>query len=136
MQISEISRSQRTSGGKILVVDDVADVRLLIRLGISKILPKAQVHESESGMMASIALIKNEFDLVISDLEMDSGNGFWLHCVMDTQHKKTPLVFFTGNPDKVRRLSHSRRVFSKNNMDGLLKEVARVIEETHRAPRG
>lgn len=126
MQIFNNSKPSGNPDRQILIVDDVDDVRLLIRVGISKILPGVQICESESGMKAAVELARNRFDLVVSDLEMDNGNGFWLHCFMDEYHKETPLIFFTGSPNQAQRLSHTRKVFSKDDMNGLLKEINEV----------
>jgi len=117
------------TGVKILVVDDEADIRKLVSLRISKIFPTAQIHESESGITAAFALTKDNFNIVISDVEMVDGDGFWLHCIMEFQYKETPLIFFTGNPYAI-RFPHSRKVFSKDNMNEMLKEIEKVINET------
>jgi len=126
MQIFDASNAGGSFDRQILIVDDVDDVRLLIRIGILKALPGVQIHESESGMNAAAKLARNRFDLVVSDLEMDNGSGFWLHCFMAEFHKEIPLIFFTGIPNQAQRLSHTRKVFSKDDINGLLKEITEV----------
>ena len=126
MQVPNTSKPSGNSARHILIVDDADDIRLLIRLGISKMLPEVQVSESESGMKAAAVLAGNKVDLVVSDLEMDNGNGFWLHCFMSQYYEEIPLIFFTGNPSQAQRVSHTRKVFSKDDLNGLLKEITEV----------
>ncbi len=130
MQISKLSRPGNAPGQQILVVDDAGDVRLSVNSEVAKTLPHILIRESESGMKAAVELQKNRFDLVVSELEMNDGNGFWLHCFMAEYHKETPLIFVTSDPEKAQSLSHSRLVFSKGNRSALLQAVTQCVQRT------
>lgn len=134
METFNQTNSGADPGKRILVVDDMDDARLLIRCGIEKTIPEAQIRESQSGMKAAVELAKHKFDLVVSDLDTMGGSGFWLHCFMAEYHQRTPLVFFTSSPDQLEQLSRSRKVYSKTNMAGLLKEITEVISSADQSP--
>lgn len=114
-------------GKSVLLVDDAADSRWVLRTEILKRLPGVSVVESESGMKAAVELARHKFDLVVSDLDMEDGNGFWLHCFVSEYHTSTPLVFFTGDPEKASQLTTSRKVFDKLKIDSLFDEVKAIL---------
>lgn len=123
-RIVKFPRRKRSDAKKrILIVDDVEDIRLMLRLTISRIFPQVEITEAPSGMMASIELAKGTYDLVISDVNMPNGDGIWLHFFMDQFHAGTPLVFFVSCPERIPPSACSRKAFSKTDADGLLNEL-------------
>lgn len=107
---------------KILIVDDVEDFRLYLRVKISNKFPGVQITESQSGIMASVELRKNNFDVVISDLRMPDGDGVWLHFFMEQYHAQVPLMFFTSSPESVPK-AVNRKIFAKEEVQNLLGEL-------------
>lgn len=107
---------------KILIVDDVEDFRLYLRVKVSGTFPGVQITEAQSGIMASVELRKNDFDVVISDLRMPDGDGLWLHYFMEQYYTQVPLLFFTSSPDSVPHTVH-RKIFEKEDVRELLGEL-------------
>lgn len=107
---------------RILVVDDVEDVRLLVRATLQKSIPALSIDEAESGFVASVKLAKNSYDAVVSDVQMLNGNGLWLHYFMRDYHPATPLLFFTASPDAVLPLANEplRFVVCKDRIQALV----------------
>lgn len=117
-------RLKRSSVQKrILIVDDVEDIRIMLRFTISKIFPQVQITDVPSGMVASVELVKSHYDLVISDVDMPNGDGIWLHFFMEQYHSHTPLVFFACSPEHIPPAARSRKAFAKNDANGLLSEL-------------
>jgi|GEM_PF-3166837 len=108
---------------RILIVDDVEDIRLMLRLKIANTFPQMQIVEAASGMMASVELAKSSFDLVISDMNMANGDGLWLHFFIEQCHADTPLVFFVCSPERIPSAVGTRKVFAKTEANGLLNEL-------------
>lgn len=113
------SRAQK----RILIADDVEDIRIMLRFTISKIFPEVQITDVPSGMAASVELVKSHYDLVISDVEMPNGDGIWLHFFMEQYHSHTPLVFFACSPEHIPPVARSRKAFAKTDANGLLSEL-------------
>lgn len=113
------------SAKRILVVDDVEDVRLLIRATLQKSIPSLSVDEAESGFVASVKLAKNTYDAVVSDVQMPKGDGLWLHYFMRDYHPTTPLLFFTASLDPVLPLANEplRVVVCKDRIQALVAAV-------------
>lgn len=108
---------------RILIADDVDDIRLMLRHTIHNTFPQVQVTEASSGMMASIELKRNAYDLVISDVNMLNGDGIWLHFMMEQFHPDTPLVFFACSPEHIPPSARSRKAFAKTDSQGLMNEL-------------
>ncbi|WP_107837914.1 response regulator transcription factor [Metasolibacillus meyeri] len=74
---------------RILIVDDEAEVRQLIRLHLEQ--AEMNVFEAVSGRHAITQLGEHTFDMIILDLMMDDGNGFEVLHYLKEQHLQ-PLV--------------------------------------------
>lgn len=107
---------------RVLIVDDVEDFRGYLRVKISGTFPGVQITEAQSGIVASVELRKNDFDVVISDLRMPDGDGLWLHYFMEQYYTQVPLWFFTSSPDSVPQTIH-RKIFAKEEVRELLGEL-------------
>lgn len=117
-------RLKRSNAQKrILLVDDVEDIRIMLRFTISKVFPQVQITDAHSGMAASVELVKSHFDLVVSDVDMPNGDGIWLHFFMEQYHTNTPLVFFACSPEHILLAARSRKAFAKTDANGLLSEL-------------
>lgn len=79
---------------KILVVDDQSDFRYMIAELLSK--QSFLVETASSGTEALRLLSVERFHLVISDIEMPEGNGFWLAEQMTLAKITTPILLMTG----------------------------------------
>lgn len=121
IKFPELKRSNAQK--RILIVDDVEDIRIMLRLTISKVFPRIQIVEAPSGMLASVELAKASYDLVISDVNMLDGDGIWLHFFMEQYHSKTPLVFFACSPEHIPAAARSRKSFAKTDANSLVKEL-------------
>ncbi len=121
------SRTTKQSGPKVLIVDDMEDIRVLLRALLVRRFPEVEIIESSSGMKAGVELAKTHFDLVVSDAEMADGNGLWLHYFMEQYHQQIPLIFFTARPEQLFQLSSVRKIVSKANIDSLLNEIEGVL---------
>ncbi|MBX2996101.1 MAG: response regulator [Bdellovibrionaceae bacterium] len=107
---------------RVLIVDDVEGFRAYLRLKISGTFPGIQITEAQSGIVASVELRKNDFDVVISDLRMPDGDGLWLHYFMEQYYTQVPLLFFTSSTESVPQTVH-RKIFAKEEVRELLSEL-------------
>lgn len=82
----------------VLVVDDEADLRNLIRLTLTKM--GLEVETADGVVEAKKKLSKNEYDLVLTDMRMPDGNGLEVVEYVN-QHTDTPVAVITayGNAD-------------------------------------
>jgi two-component system chemotaxis response regulator CheY len=86
---------------RVLVVDDQPSMRGLIRSYLRK-LGFENIDEAESGMQAAKLLGTKPFNLVVSDINMESGSGIELLKTMRAHPvlKRVPVIMVTGNSDK------------------------------------
>jgi DNA-binding NtrC family response regulator len=87
-----------TQNGTVLVVDDDADVRGVLRIFLET--QALQVLEAESGLVALKVLHTAAVDLIVSDLLMPNGNGLFL--AGEAQKLGIPVIFITGYLDTYR----------------------------------
>ncbi len=80
---------------KILVVDDEADIRMLIRAFLS--MSGFDVEEAQDGEIAFNKLKESEFDLVISDIYMPNMDGIQLLRNMRESEIRIPAVIVTAS---------------------------------------
>ncbi len=88
---------------KVLVVDDQVSMRGLTRYSLQQIGFK-NVDDAANGKAALDKLVKEKFDLVISDWNMDVMDGLVLLKLIrqHPQMKKLPFIMVTGAGDKER----------------------------------
>lgn len=77
----------------VLVVDDEADLRNLIRLTLTKM--GLEVETADGVVEAKNKLAKNEYDLVLTDMRMPDGNGLEVVEYVN-QHSDTPVAVITA----------------------------------------
>ena len=119
--------------GRVLVVDDEADVRKSVRL----ILAKAgyDVIEAEDGGKA-IAAIKADgnallVDTIICDLYMPKVNGMEAIAYFRSQFPSVPVIVLTGQPD----ITNAAALFKQGVVEYLVKpiEPAKLMAAVHKA---
>lgn len=109
---------------RILVVDDTADMRLLMKLKLKQKF-EVEIIESSSGHASAEVLLSTKIDLVVSDLQMPNGSGSWLHNFMRMHSPQVPLILFTAtypqqapSPDQI-----LKEVIQKPDFQPLLQSI-------------
>ena len=122
--------------GRVLVVDDEADVRKSVRL----ILTRAgyDVVEAEDGEKG-IAAIKADgnallVDTIICDLYMPKVNGMEAIAHFRSQFPSVPIIVLTGKPD----VPNTAALFKQGIADYLVKpvEADKLTAAVHKAAQG
>ncbi len=84
---------------RILLVDDDKEIRFALA-NVFQAKHKFTVVEAGSGQEAIATLAaQNDFTLIISDFQMDNGNGDVIVDFLKTQKIDVPLVFFSGSQE-------------------------------------
>ena len=84
---------------RILLVDDDKEIRFALAT-VFQAKHKFTVVEAGSGQEAIATLAaQNDFTLIISDFQMDNGNGDVIVDFLKTQKIDVPLVFFSGSQE-------------------------------------
>ena len=78
----------------ILVVDDSADLRTLLAIVLMR--EGMTTDQAESGEAAIRRLRQKSFRLVVSDVDMENGNGLWLLKKIQTEMPSLPVVLMSG----------------------------------------
>lgn len=93
--------SGKVSQGGVLVVDDEADIRKVVRLMLEK--RGYHVIEAEDGGKAMEAVKSGEnpmvLDVIITDLRMPKINGVEAITYFQKEYPSVPLIVLTGFPD-------------------------------------
>ena len=122
--------------GRVLVVDDEADVRTSVRL----ILTKAgyNVVEAEDGEKAIAAIKSGDnalmVDTIICDLYMPKVNGMEAIAYFRNQFPSVPIVVMTGHPE----VKNAAELFKQGVVDYLVKPVEqeKLIATVGKAVKG
>lgn len=121
--------------GRVLVVDDQADIRKSLRL----ILTKAgyDVVEAEDGEKGVAAIQKSDgdallVDVIICDLYMPKMNGMEAITYFRSQFPSVPVIVLTGTPDL---LNAKKLTMEQGVMDYLVKPVqpGQLVAAVHKA---
>ena len=84
---------------RILLVDDDKEIRFALA-NVFQAKHKFTVVEAGSGQEAIATLAaQNDFTLIISDFQMDNGNGDVIVDFLKNQKIDVPLVFFSGSQE-------------------------------------
>ncbi|PKN19643.1 MAG: hypothetical protein CVU71_04520 [Deltaproteobacteria bacterium HGW-Deltaproteobacteria-6] len=119
--------------GSILVVEDDQDTQLLISTILSN--QGYNVSVASDGVDALILLAKQDFNLIISDVNMPNLDGFKLIEIIHQKGIKAPLIFLTSrleDEDEIKglelgALDYLKKPFKKNM---LLLRVQKAIEKS------
>ncbi|MCY7307757.1 MAG: response regulator [Rhodoferax sp.] len=86
---------------KFLVVDDFSTMRRIVR-GLLKEMGYEHIDEAEDGAIALTMVKQNDYDFVVSDINMPNMNGFqFLQAVKaDPKYLKLPVLMVTAEARK------------------------------------
>jgi CheY-like chemotaxis protein len=86
----------------VLVVDDAAFIRDLIKKAMRDNYPSFKIHEAIDGLKAQSVLKSNSIDLVLCDWEMPEMSGLELITWMRTEERyaKTPFMMITSRGER------------------------------------
>jgi len=82
------------TGGKILVVDDNNDLRIVVSTMLSRL--GYEVSSADSGENGLGIFLRNKFDIVLSDYEMPGMDGVAFACSIKKSSPRTRVVIMTG----------------------------------------
>lgn len=124
--------------GKVLIVDDEADMRQLVRMYLEK--EGFHCVEAEDGEVALDLLKANSFDLLIIDVMMPKVDGLTL-CMKVREDSSVPIIFLTARGDEWDRVyglklgadDYVVKPFSPNELiarvDAVLRRANPVVRE-------
>jgi len=99
--MSDFLFGAESGNGRVLVVDDEADVRKLVRLSLTK--AGYNVLEAEDGEKAIQTLNTGDnrlmLDLIICDIRMPKINGVEAIAYFRKEYPRVPVIVLTGFPD-------------------------------------
>ncbi len=108
--------------GRVLVVDDEADLRKSIRLILTK--ADYDVVEAEDGEQAIAAIRSGDnpllLDAVICDLVMPKVNGMEAIAFFRSQFPGVPILVLTGHPN----IENMTELYKQGVMDYLMKPIS------------
>lgn len=97
---------------QILIVDDEADIRFVIRELILEVVPNCNVYEAINGKEALeiVKLNSNErsFDLVLSDINMPQMDGLTMLAHLRQSGSVVPVIIITAYGDKKKAIEALR----------------------------
>jgi DNA-binding NtrC family response regulator len=93
------------TGGKILIIDDNNDLRIVVSKMLSRL--GYEVSSADSGENGLSIFLENKFDIVLSDYEMPGMDGVALACSVKKRSPRTRVVIMTG--------AGKETVFSRNS---------------------
>ncbi len=119
--------------GRVLVVDDEADVRKSIRLSLTK--ADYDVVEAEDGEQAIAAIRSGDNPLLVSaiicDLVMPKVNGIEAIAFFRSQFPSVHILVLTGHPN----IEDTSELYKQGVVDYLLKPIApeKLLEAVEKA---
>lgn len=105
---------------KILIVDDESLVRNSMAQMVGNLNDKYTIEQAEDGEDAIIAIKKQSFDLVITDIRMPAVDGLQLAAHIFQFYPETYIVMLTGYSD----FDYARTAIRYKVMDYLLKPAS------------
>lgn len=87
---------------RLLIVEDDADIRELLKHFLKEFVD--EIVEAENGSQALQYVKQNEFDTILSDIEMPQMNGLKLLANVRSLGQMTPFVVLTAHGDHSRAL--------------------------------
>ena len=81
---------------KVLLVDDEENLLQITKLYLEKTNPKLRIFTSLSGRNALNLLVKEPFDIIISDYQMPEMDGLEFLATVKEQAYDIPFIIFTG----------------------------------------
>lgn len=131
---SETGRS--TPPHRILVVDDDANVALILQAGLET-LPHCQVSVASSGKRAVQLFEEGPFDLLITDYKMPGADGMTLAKYVRELYPRTVIVVITAySSDELHEQAACASVYCVLDKPVGLAEVRRLVMEVLGRPAG
>ena len=100
---------KRFTNKKVLVADDSQTMRMFILFHLIKLLPGVQIMEAENGVAAVEKLMRQDVDLILTDMNMPEMDGAGvIRAVRQGLKKQTPIIVITTkgeNSDRDRGLA-------------------------------
>ena len=100
---------KRFADKKVLVADDSQTMRMFILFHLIKMLPGVQIMEAENGVAAVEKLMRQDVDLILTDMNMPEMDGAGvIRAVRQGLKKQTPIIVITTKgemPDRERGLA-------------------------------
>ena len=124
------------SAGRILIVDDEADIRKTVRFTLSK--AGYDVVEAEDGEAAMNKIREGDnplmVDTIICDMQMPKVNGMEAVAFFRQQFPSVPVIVLTGNPE----IQGANALFKQGITEYLTKPVEpeRLTEAVKKAVQG
>ena len=121
--------------GRVLVVDDEADVRKSVRLTLVK--AGYDVVEAEDGLKAIQAIRSGDnplmIDCIVTDIHMPNVNGMEAVAFFRDQFPSVPVIVLTGQPD----LAGASHLYKQGVVDYLVKpiEPEKLTAAVHKAAK-
>lgn len=115
---------------KILIVDDMEMNRQVLTLLLEMELKgNYEIHYAENALEATRKIELHDYRLILSDLDMPSGDGYYLLRYMKANNNPTPVVIITGSFEVVDNelLKNSKRVIYR--IKDLASELREVVKE-------
>jgi two-component system chemotaxis response regulator CheY len=92
---------KRFANKKILVADDSQTMRMFILFHLIKMLPGVQIMEAENGVAAVEKLMRQDVDLILTDMNMPELDGAGvIRAVRQGLKKLTPIIVITTKGEK------------------------------------
>ncbi len=112
----------KTGNGRVLIVDDEADIRKVVRMTLQK--AGYDVLEAEDGEKAIEVINTGEnrlmLDVIICDIRMPKINGVEAIAYFRKEYPRVPLIVLTGFPDTEMATSFLR--------DGVVDYLVKPVE--------
>ena len=133
-EVRQNARIPKPTRARILVVDDEAQVRAMIGVTLER--KGYDVELAASGRAAIGALERNSFDLVLTDIVMQDGNGIALLERIRGQQPQLPVVMVTAIHDISVAIDSMRRgaydyLLKPFEREHLLSTVQRALDHRH-----
>jgi two-component system chemotaxis response regulator CheY len=91
----------RFANKKVLVADDSQTMRMFILFHLIKMLPGVQIMEAENGAAAVEKLMRQDVDLILTDMNMPELDGAGvIRAVRQGLKKNTPIIVITTKGEK------------------------------------
>jgi CheY-like chemotaxis protein len=102
---------------RVLLVDDSAPVRTVLDELLRRNVPSAVIIAASSGQEALNVLQTVTVDVVLSDVSMPNGDGFFLLEAVQTQWPSLPVVLMSGEPMEERAIQAGAKAFFAKPLD-------------------
>ncbi len=117
-------------GGKVLVVDDGAENRELVRVVLEE--AGMTIDEGENGKVGVEKVLENAYDMVLMDVQMPVMDGFTAARLMREQGVEIPIIALTANAmkgfeEECLKNGYSAYVSKPINIDTLLALLAHYL---------